>query len=174
MTQKEFFRKVADGKRDLLQDFVDILKKKQVSFCVIGGLAVNAYTEPVVSLDLDIVIVVDRVKDVIAGLGKNYKVKEYPNSINISSAFSDLRIQIQTDSRYQDFVERARNKDVLGYKLPVAAVEDVLKGKIWAAQDETRRPSKRQKDLADILRLLESKKSLVSLLPDSLKRKLSM
>ena len=34
--------------------------------------------------------------------------------------------------------------------------EDVLQGKVWAAGDETRRPSKRQKDLADIARLLEA------------------
>jgi hypothetical protein len=32
----------------------------------------------------------------------------------------------------------------------------VLQGKVWAAGDETRRPSKRQKDLADIARLLEA------------------
>jgi hypothetical protein len=54
----------------------------------------------------------------------------------------------------------------------VAAIEDVLQGKIWAAQDKTRRLSKRQKDLADILRLIESKKSLISLVPGSLRRKL--
>jgi hypothetical protein len=38
----------------------------------------------------------------------------------------------------------------------VARLEDVLQGKIWAAQDPTRRGSKRQKDLADIARLVES------------------
>ena len=40
--------------------------------------------------------------------------------------------------------------------MPVASVEDVLQGKIWAAQDPARRASKRQKDLADIARLLET------------------
>ena len=40
--------------------------------------------------------------------------------------------------------------------LPVARVEDVLAGKVWAAMDLSRRPSKRQKDLADIARLLEA------------------
>jgi hypothetical protein len=53
-------------------------------------------------------------------------------------------------------VERAERRDVLGLTLPVARVEDVLQGKIWAVQDRMRRPSKRQKDLADIARLLES------------------
>ena len=35
-------------------------------------------------------------------------------------------------------------------------VEDLLRGKIWAAQDPTRRGSKRQKDLTDLARLLEA------------------
>jgi hypothetical protein len=44
--------------------------------------------------------------------------------------------------------------------MPVARVEDVFRGKTWAALDPTRRPSKRQKDLADIARLIESFPSL--------------
>ncbi|HEY3885304.1 MAG TPA: nucleotidyl transferase AbiEii/AbiGii toxin family protein [Vicinamibacterales bacterium] len=47
-------------------------------------------------------------------------------------------------------------RHVLGLTLPVAAIADVLLGKIWAFQDPQRRASKRQKDLADISRLLEA------------------
>ena len=65
-------------------------------------------------------------------------------------------MQIQTDSRYFDFVDRASVHEVLGIELPVASVEDVMKGKVWAAQDSERRASKRQKDLADIARLIEA------------------
>ena len=75
---------------------------------------------------------------------------------NVSLAGSDLRVQLQTDPRYAAFVERASVRGVLGLSLPVAALEDVLQGKVWAAQDPKRRPSKRQKDLADISRLLEA------------------
>lgn len=173
MTKKEFLKEVAHEKKDLLQEFVDILKKERIPFCIIGGLAVNAYAEPVVSLDLDVVVIVKMLKDLLANL-KKYRVKKFTNSINISSAYSDLRIQIQTDLRYQDFIKRAKYKDVLGYRLPVATIEDVLQGKIWAAQDKTRRASKRQKDFADILRLLETKKSAASLVPYALKKKLEL
>jgi hypothetical protein len=65
-------------------------------------------------------------------------------------------VQIQTDPRYVAFVERAAVRDVLGIPLPVAALDDVLQGKIWAATDVSRRPSKRRKDLLDIERILES------------------
>ena len=40
--------------------------------------------------------------------------------------------------------------------MPVAAVEDVFQGKLWAAMNPTRRPGKRQKDLVDIARLIEA------------------
>jgi hypothetical protein len=53
-------------------------------------------------------------------------------------------------------VDRATVRDVLGMPLPVAAIEDLLQGKVWAATDPTRRPSKRRKDLLDIERLVES------------------
>lgn len=174
MTKKEFLKKIAHEKKDLLQEFVNLLKRRRISFCIIGGLAVNAYAEPVVSLDLDTVIIAECLKDLLSELRRKYRVKRYSNSINISSYYSDLRIQIQTDLRYQPFIGRAVYKDVLGYRLPVATIEDVLQGKIWAAQDNTRRASKRQKDLADILRLIEAKKSLILRVPHSIRKKLSI
>lgn len=174
MTKREFLRHIAREKKDLLQEFINILHKKKIAFCVVGGLAVNAYAEPVVSLDLDVIVVVDELDNLLAQLKPHHKIKKYANSINISSLFSDLRIQIQTDPRYQDFLKRSVDKEVLGYKLPVAAITDVLQGKIWAAEDKTRRLSKRQKDLADILRLVETKKSLISLVPYSLKKRLAL
>lgn len=56
-------------------------------------------------------------------------------------------------------------RDVLGVQLPVARIEDVLQGKVWAVIDETRRPSKRQKDLADIARILEAYPDLRARVP---------
>lgn len=172
MTQKEFVNRVAHNKDDFLQGILDLLEGHDIPFCAIGGLAVNAYCEPVVSLDLDIVILVEKLDILLPELKRRYSVTEYSNSINLSTSGSDLRVQIQTDPRYQEFINRAVRKDVLGYNIPVAAVEDVLRGKIWAATDETRRPSKRQKDIADIMRLIEAKEDLISLLPDALKERL--
>lgn len=77
------------------------------------------------------------------------------HSLNVSDPESDVRIQIHLDPRYATFVDRATTRQVLGFEVPVAAIEDILQGKIWAVQDETRRGSKRQKDLADIARVLE-------------------
>ena len=122
----------------------------------VGGQAVNAYVEPVVSLDLDLVVAVDQIEQTAALLGAAFRVKRFPHSLNVSLACSDLRVQIHTDRRYADFVGSAAERVVLGLQLPVAGLEDVLQGKVRAAQDEQRRASKRQKNLADIARLLES------------------
>jgi hypothetical protein len=83
-------------------------------------------------------------------------------------ASSDLRIHIQMDPRYQAFSDRATRKDVRGSTMLVAKIDDVSQGKVWAAMDHDRRPSKRQKDLADMLRLIEAEPRLRALVPAKL------
>ncbi len=170
MTGKEFMNALANGRTDIVQLLLDLLKGTDSAYCVIGGLAVNAYAEPVVSLDLDLVVVADRI-DVLceAARSKGLKIQRFEHSINMAIAGSDLRIQLQTDPRYQGFLSRAVEHDVLGYRMAVAAIEDVLQGKIWAYSDEQRRKSKRQKDLADITRLVETHPSLKEKLPPELR-----
>jgi len=116
-----------------------------IGYCVIGGLGVNAYVEPVVSLDLDIIIISDEIDPLIKKAEKYFRIERFPHSINLNNSQSDLRIQIQTDPQYQAFINRAIKKDVMGYGMKVAAVEDILRGKIWAYSDKQRRNSKRQK-----------------------------
>jgi hypothetical protein len=172
MTKKEFLNAISNGKVDIVQAFLDTLSASRADYCVIGGLAVNAYTEPVVSLDLDIVVATENVEAVIKAVEAHFSVQRFAHSLNLSSDKSDLRIQIQTDSRYQEFISRAATHSVLGYEMKVASVEDVLQGKIWAYLDEQRRKSKRQKDLADIVRLIEEKPSLAKRLPKSIQKRI--
>ncbi|MGE5263212.1 MAG: nucleotidyl transferase AbiEii/AbiGii toxin family protein [Acidobacteriota bacterium] len=150
---------------NLLERLMSLLSEHGIRYCVIGGQAVNAYAEPVVSLDLDLVIAVDQMSQAESLLKKSFRVERFPHSLNVSLAGSDLRVQIQTDPRYAGFVEHATEREVLGLKLPVADLEDVLRGKVWAALDPTRRGSKRQKDLADIARLLENYPQLRAQVP---------
>ncbi len=169
MTKKEFMNSVSNGKEDILQQFLDLLADMKADYCVIGGLAVNAYVEPVVSLDLDLIIAAKAIDTLLKAAEKTFTIKRFPHSLNLSSTKSDLRIQLQTDPRYQDFISRSSEKEVIGYRMKVAVMEDVLQGKIWAYSDEQRRGSKRQKDLADIFRLVEAYPGLKELLPESLR-----
>jgi len=138
---------------------------------VIGGQAVNAYVDPLVSLDLDVAVATAQLPVLETAL-REFSLRKLPHSLNVSLAGSDLRIQIQTDPRYGDFVARRTRKDVLGHSLFVANLEDVLQGKIWAAGDDSRLPSKRQKDLADIARLLEAHPELRRQVPAAILERL--
>ena len=146
----DFWKQVALDRADLLVKVIETLRIAGVRFCAVGDVAVNAYAEPVVTLELELAVASEDLARAQALL---------------KSVDSKLRVQLQTDPRYFPFVERAEPREVLGLTLPVANIEDVLRGKIWAFQDPQRRASKRQKDLADIARLLEARPSLRSVVP---------
>jgi len=173
MTGKEFVNRLANGKSDIIQVFLDILSKTGSRYCLIGGLAVNAYVEPVVSLDLDIVAAVEDIGAICkAAKERGLKIEQFEHSVNITSSSSDLRIQLQQDPRYQKFISNAQDRPVLGYTMKVARLEDVLQGKVWAYMDKTQRKSKRQKDLADIFRIVEKYPHLEETLPQILRDEL--
>jgi hypothetical protein len=174
MTKKEFLNFISNGKEDVMQQLLDLLEVMKIDYCVIGGLAVNAYVEPVVSLDLDLVVVAAAMEKLTKAATNLFKVEKFPHSLILSSPKSDLRIQLQTDPRYQAFIPNSSVKEVMGYSMKVAALEDVFQGKIWAYTDEQRRMSKRQKDLADIFRFIETYPHLKDILPASIKNKLKL
>jgi hypothetical protein len=153
---------------DMLGEVLAFLAANDVRFCAIGGVAVNAYAEPVVTLDLGLVLAAPDLLRVEPLLGEAFTVEHFPHSVNLAKAGSDLRVQLQTDPRYLAFVDRAVLATVLGVELPVARVEDVLQGKVWAALDPTRRASKRLKDLADIARILETRPALRASVPEEI------
>lgn len=172
MTAQEFQRQATRDESDFLGRFLTLLHEMGTRFCVIGGQGVNAYAEPLVSLDLDVVVLADQLPELETRVEREFKLQRFPHSLNVSDAGSDLRVQIQLDDRYQAFLTHSAERIVLGRSLPVAAVEDLLRGKVWACQDATRRVSKRQKDLADIARLLEGYPHLESTVPEEIRQKL--
>jgi len=172
MTKKEFMNAVANGKKDVLQILIDAVNGIGAEYCVVGGLAVNAHTEPVVSLDLDLVVSASHLRAVCDAVAGHFTIKRFPHRVHLISADSDLRIRLQTDARYQAFLATAAMANVLGNRLKVASRKNVLRGKLWAYGDRQRRTSKRQKDLADILRLVEAHPELAAGLPAAIHRKM--
>ena len=165
MLAQVFWKTVFQDRVDFLDRLIALLTDHGIRCCVVGGHAANAYTEPVVSLDLELAIAVDQLAQVETLLRQAFTVERFPNSLHVFLPGSDLRVQVQTDPRYARFVDRAIVRDGLGRRLPVASIEDVFQGKLWAVTDTTRRPSKRQKDLADIARILESHPALHERVP---------
>ena len=160
-----FWKAVLADRADFLETLLSLLAENKIRYCLIGGQAVNAYVEPFVSLDLDLIVSVGQIDTVETLCKGRFKVERFPHRLNLSAPGSNLRVQIQLDPRYPRFLERASSREVLGLTLPVAHVEDVLQGKVWAAMEPGRRASKRQKDLADIARLLEAYPDLRQLVP---------
>jgi hypothetical protein len=142
-------------------------------YCLIGGLAVNCYVEPVYTLDADLVMIAAGLPNLSARLREQgFKIEEHAHSLNATAASSDLRIQFTTDQRYQSFLPRAVKAKVLGIQVRVASLEDVTQGKLWAYGDAQRRLSKRKKDELDLIRLAEAYPELMSLYPDELQEQI--
>jgi hypothetical protein len=136
---------------------------------MIDGLAVNYWAdESLATADVDVVLAAERVDEAVEALiGAGFQAKRFEWSVNIKGT-SKLSMQISTDEMYRDFPSRGVAADVHGILMRVASLKDTLTGKIAAWQDQTRRPSKRQKDLLDIMRLIESHPELKGDLPAEL------
>jgi len=142
-------------------------------YCLIGGLAVNCYVEPVYTLDADLVVIAAGLPKLTARLREQrFQIEEHPHSVNAVAPGSELRIQFTTDERYQEFVARSVEAEVLGVRVKVACLEDVTRGKLWAYSDPHRRLSKRKKDELDLIRLAESHPDLASQYPAELREQL--
>jgi len=166
MSEAEFFAGIT-GRSDDLCRAVGALRGTGHPFCLIGGLAVNHYVEPVVTLDADFAIAAAAgVTEALEAAG--FTVEAHPHSINASLPGSRLRIQITVNSRYADFPSRATEAELFGVRLPVATLEDLVQGKLWAATDPARRASKRAKDEADLVRICESHPHLLPLISPGL------
>jgi hypothetical protein len=132
-------------------------------------LAVNCYVEPVYTLDADIVVIASGLPRLSAYLQEQgFQTEEHPHSVNVQARGSKLRIQFTTDERYQEFLVRSVEAEVLGIRVRVACLEDVTRGKLWAYSDPQRRLSKRKKDELDLIRLAEAHPALRSLYPREL------
>jgi hypothetical protein len=165
MTESEIFEAVTGSGSTDFATVVRILDQHS-GWCLIGGLAVNCYVEPVYTLDADIVVVSSDLPEIKNELERaDFSVEEFPHSLNATMAGSDLRIQFTTDPRYQDFLNKTMLHEVLGQKVPVASLANVVRGKMWAWADDARRLSKRKKDELDLIRIAEKYPELRGLMP---------
>jgi hypothetical protein len=142
-------------------------------YCLIGGLAVNCYVEPVYTLDAGLVVIASRLSTLSTQLQEQgFKIEEHPHSLNATAPQSELRIQFTTDERYQAFLARSVESEVLGVRVRIACLEDITYGKLWAYSDPKRRLSKRKKDELDLIRLAEAHPELKPLYPGELQEQL--
>lgn len=165
MTAVEAYESITNGGASDFAAAAAILEQNP-PWCLIGGLAINAYVEPVYTLDADIVVFAQHLSAIGNRLvEEGFIVREFPHSLNAQRGAGKLNIQFTTDPRYQQFVDGAAPAEVLGMRVPVARLEDLVQGKIWAWSDAQRRLSKRKKDELDLIRLAEAYPHLRAIMP---------
>lgn len=146
-----------DTKEAALRQLADMFEKERVRYAVIGGIdvALASYEDlPRTALEL-------------AGFEHEGRFDHSDNWRAPGSAPRKQRtaIQFMADRLTPGSVERAQTFDLLGMRLRVAKLPDLVLLKLEAAEEPRRRPSKRRSDGADVSRLLEEHPELEQELP---------
>ena len=83
---------------------VDCLERADVTWCVIGGVAVNHWArEPMVTQDVDFVVAVDSVERTIELLNEaGFQSETFHWSVNFKGR-SKVSLQLSTEDFYQEF-----------------------------------------------------------------------
>jgi hypothetical protein len=170
VTAKKFYDWQTAGGTDDVMRLVDCLERADISWCAIGGVAVNHWAEePMVTRDVDFVVAAGSVGQAVALLKEaGFSASDHLWSVNFTGS-SKVVIQLSTAEVYLAFPARSVVADVHGILLRVASLKDTLDGKILAWGDGSRRQSKRMKDFTDIVRLVEAHPGLRENLPENLK-----
>jgi hypothetical protein len=130
MTAKQFYDwQTAGGTNDVMR-LVDCLERADVAWCAIGGVAVNHWAaQPVVTQDVDFVVVADAVDRVISLLEQaGFRAERFTWSVDFTG-HSAVSLQLSTEPAYLDFPSRAVAADVHGILLRVASLDDTLAGR---------------------------------------------
>lgn len=173
MTSKQFYDWQTHGGTDDVMRLVDCLERADISWCAIGGVAVNHWAkQPMVTQDVDFVVATEAIDRTVQLLEKaGFTSERFEWSVNFKGR-SAVSLQLSTEEFYRDFPTRAVPADVHGILLRVASLEDTLRGKMKAWSEPERRQSKRIKDLADIARLVEAHPKLWDLLGKDLQQQI--
>ena len=158
--QGSFF---CDTKEAALRQLADLLEKERVHYALIGGIAVQLYTEePRTTRDIDLALASyeDLPTSALERAGFEHEGRRFDHSDNWRAPGSAPRkqrtaIRFTADSLTPGSVERAQTFEFSGMRLRVVNLQDLVLLKLDAAEDSHRRPSKRRSDAADVSRLLE-------------------
>jgi hypothetical protein len=163
-----------DSKERALVDLVGLLDKHGVPYAIIGGIAVQVWTEEArTTRDIDVALAsyddLPRVALVAAGFKHE---RTFEHSDNWRAPGTEPRkqrtaVQFTVDKLTPRTVQRAEVYQIgVGLALRVASLPDLLALKLEAALEPRRRGSKRASDYSDIKRLIEEHAELAGEVPD--------
>jgi len=74
MQALDVWKTVTMDKSNFLDNLIALLSERQIRYCVIGGQGVNAYVDPLISLDLDLVVALSQLELVESLLGQHFNL----------------------------------------------------------------------------------------------------
>ncbi len=174
MTLRQFYDWQTEGGAEDISRLVSALQEREISWCMIGGLAVNHWAEePMATADADLVIASEEIEVAAAAIRElGFAEKRFEWSIDFKGD-SKVSIQISTEEMYLNYPSRSTPANVHGILMHVASLEDTLAGKATAYLDPQRHRTKKLNDILDIGRLLDAHPDLVTKLPDEIIHKIN-
>jgi hypothetical protein len=157
-----------DDKGKVLASLVEVLHATGTPYALIGGVAVQLYTEePRTTADLDIAV---RARDeiphaelVAAGFAFESLHEWSENWRGPAPEGTPLRRRVLVQfSPFPGEIERAELVSAGDLKFPLVALPDLVRMKLASASDPARRPSKRLRDKTDVVQLLEEHAELAT------------
>src|SRR5208283_2925851 len=109
MTARQFYDWQTAGGGGDVSLLVETLERREIPWCMIGGLAVNHWArEPMATADVDVVIAATRIEEAVKALqAAGFKARKFKWSVNLKGR-SKVVVQISTEGCYRDFPERAK------------------------------------------------------------------
>jgi hypothetical protein len=166
-----------DTKERALRELTEVMAKEHAPYAVIGGVAVQLYSEePRTTADIDVALAAydDLPTARLKAAGFTHE-RRFPHSDNWRAPGSQpkkqrVAIQFTVDTLTPGAVERATIFRVRGMRIKVAALPDLVRLKLEAAEEPQRRPSKRLSAVTDVQRLLEAHPEIEADVPDAGRR----
>jgi hypothetical protein len=173
MTQRQFYDwQTLGGAKDVSR-LVAALEEREISWCMIGDLAVNHWSvESMTTADVDIVIAADQIDTAIVALKAAGFLSDQTQNPIYFKGESKINIQLRTEEIYHDCPARSVPASVHGILMRVASLQHTIDSKVGAFDEASEKPSHRQKRLLDISRLVEFHPELLQLLPSDIVAKL--
>jgi hypothetical protein len=161
----------SDDKERVLACLIDVMERERIPYAVMGGVAVQLYTEePRTTADLDIALH-DRgdipgesleragfMHDGSHEWSDNWRAPA-PAGTNRRAR---IAVQFSDDRLMSASVDRAVMVRAGDLSFPLVTMDDLIRLKLAAAEEPERRASKRNQDVNDVTRLLEEHPELDS------------
>ena len=154
-------------KERAFRELFRVLESTAVRYALIGGVAVQLWrSEPRTTLDIDVAMLSyeELPREALAQAGFRFLAR-HAHSENWLGP-DDIPVQFTDDPGLAPFVDRATVLEIAGGVVRVAQAVDLVRAKLRAGTDPSRRRSKRLQDLADAEGLLEDHPDLANDLDD--------